>query len=118
MPPDFGWSAASAAPQIAGKHKIAGATPRTPNMLSSLDNFRSVPGATLTDWRRRYRGQGGEATPGASCCIGNWDDGNGNFRCINAARAHPSHGPNHIESEGSKAFAAQQRVVQKDERYT
>src|ERR1700742_9133 len=85
MPPDFGWSAASAAPQINGKHKIAAATARTLNMLSSLDNFRPIVGATLADWRRRYRWWAGEATSGAAGRIGNWDDGNADFRRENAA---------------------------------
>jgi hypothetical protein len=36
--------------------------------------------------RRRYRGEGGEATSGGAGCIGNWDDGNGDFRRINTDR--------------------------------
>src|SRR5215472_15632547 len=115
MPPDFGCSAASAALQIAGKHNIAAANARTLRMLSSLDNFGLVPGLlildlsmtfsenrcplfrimlqpALADWRRRYRGQAGEATLGAAGSIGNWDDGNAYFRRINAARAHSRRG--------------------------
>jgi hypothetical protein len=38
MPPDFGCSAASATPQIAGKHNTAAANARTLRMQSSLDN--------------------------------------------------------------------------------
>jgi hypothetical protein len=33
MPPDFGWSAASATPQMTGKHNIATANARTLRML-------------------------------------------------------------------------------------
>src|ERR1700761_2859820 len=87
MPPDFGWSAASAAPQIAGKHNITAAMVRALNMLSSLDNSRPIVGAGVADWGRRYRGQGGEATPGASGCIGNWDDGNPCSRRVSIIRA-------------------------------
>src|SRR5215472_4381550 len=109
MPPDFGCSAASAALQIAGKHNIAAANARTLRMLSSLDNLGLVPGLlipdlsmifpenrcppfrimlqpALADWRRRYRRRGGEATPGAAGCIGNWDDGSGIMRRVSAFR--------------------------------
>jgi hypothetical protein len=44
MPPDFGWSAASAAPQIAGKHNIAAAIVSALNMLSSFSAYCWVLG--------------------------------------------------------------------------